>query len=605
MIEICPVACGDALIQLHQSLGAMILSTALHGAACDEATRSSLTLLLDKQTKLSNTKSRCSSCGPRRPSREVARVSLFEAGSTPQVESISHDWRNELVREMSRDVGCRYETVVRIIGEVCRDLELRCENVERPLREEQSKAQDLRSRLETSQTKVAELEKEAQGRTIELESLMNERGELLNQVATHKDCLNDLRDSLETIRQEFDQAKADAEYAAQTASENARHQDLVYLAILTGKDEILEEQAIKITTSETHTKDLEWELDQLKAQVASQSQTINGQIKLIEELQSTIATTQDLAASKQAELDCLIESEKSLVSSRNEVAAKAQEESTRQNSVLSALRVELQAAKERISDLQHEHMIETSAKDAEVRRLEETLCTSNDKWKTEVEGAVNKAALADKQHASTIANLQSKIKRLRKEREERDKEFAEAQDLSSRLMAVMGMKRSEEICASTDSTEPKHGDGGSPPSRPSSSDPQVLDVHPDRSFDSGTLSKSGPTPKRAKRLRSSQFTNTKPVITSARSTARRSRAPLLDSRSTQNQGFMTPMQPLAHFGTTIKEEAGNTLQENARLDSDDEFFHGADLFTSTDQQQLSVLRSKLSPSTFDETTTEF
>ena len=603
-MDFCPTTCAKAVIQLHQSLGVMILSAALHTSP--NGIQSPLVLLLGKQTKLSDIQLSNRSCCPRKPSRETSRVSLFEAGSTPQIDSISHDWRNELVREMSRDAGCRYESLIRIVGEVCRDLELRCNDAERPLREEQFKSQDLQARLETSQNKVAELEIQAQDRGTELHRLTSERDALSDQIETQKEHLKDLGSSLEQIRQEFNRAKADAEGGAQTATENARQQDLAYLATLTGKDEMFEEQAIKLATSEERAKDLEGELAQLRLQAASDSETMSGHRTTIDELHSALARANTSVASKQAQKDQLLESERNLSANRDEIAAKAQEESDGHKLLISTLKEELQASKDQISEVQHEHDVQTRAKAAEILRLEESLRSSDDQWQAAFHEAVNNAALADKQHGLTITDLQTKIKRLRKEREERAKELAEFEDLSSRLVA---MTKKKEAFACTGSTRSRHGDDISPPSRPVSPDSPESDADPASSFDSSTSSRSGPTPKRAKRHRASQSTGTKPVATAranARGAVRRSRAPLADFAPTQTQGLTTLTQPLHRFDANTKEGSGDTLQENnARLDSDDESFGGGDIFTNTDQQQLSALRSKLPRSTFDKTTTEF
>ena len=58
-----------------------------------------------------------------------------------------------------------------------------------------------------------------------------------------------------------------------------------------------------------------------------------------------------------------------------------------------------------------------------------------------------------------------------------------------------------------------------------------------------------------------------------------------------------------------KSDGAGRLKENERappiLDSDEESFSGGDIFTSTDQQQLSAQRRRLPRHGYDETTTEF
>lgn len=101
--EWCPSAYSQARTQLHQELAVMILSSGLHSSKRDGPFEPSLmSVLLEKQTKLLDAGS--TGCVQRKPSLVTAKISLFEAGSTPQAESVSHNWRDSLNREISRDV---------------------------------------------------------------------------------------------------------------------------------------------------------------------------------------------------------------------------------------------------------------------------------------------------------------------------------------------------------------------------------------------------------------------------------------------------------------------------------------------------------------------
>jgi hypothetical protein len=435
---------------------------------------------------------------------------------------------------------------------------------------------------------------------------MNERDGLSDQTRTQKEHLKELCTSLEQFRQDFDLAKAHAESAAQTATENARQQDLAYLATLTGRDEMFEAQAVKLAASVDRANVFESDVARLRLQAASDMETINTQRSRIDELNNAIAHANTLAASKQAENYRLLESERKLVASRDNAAAKARDESERHESLVNVMKKELQVAQDETSELQHELDKRVRANDAGILRLEQSLHSSNEQWQAKLEEAVNSAALADKQHASMIADLQFRIKRIRKERDEKAKQLGEFEDISSRLVA---MSKEKKTFDNTRSTSSRQQDEIISSARRSSQDPQECAVDPARSSGSSSSSTSGPTPKRAKRRRASQSTSTKSVTTAranVRGAVRRSRAPLADLPPTQNRGLETPMQPVPRFDANTKEVPSDNLQENsARLDSDDESFGGGDVFTSTNQQELSALRSRLPRSTFNETTIEF
>lgn len=108
---------------------------------------------------------------------------------------------------------------------------------------------------------------------------------------------------------------------------------------------------------------------------------------------------------------------------------------------------------------------------------------------------------------------------------------------------------------------------------------------------------------------------TNPSKESLRSIARDSRIPLADLASTQGSCPLTPKNQKISKNPGYQElhmpKSGGAgrLKENERappiLDSDEESFSGGDIFTSTDQQQLSAQRRRLSRHGYDETTTEF
>ena len=132
-------------------------------------------------------------------------------------------------------------------------------------------------------------------------------------------------------------------------------------------------------------------------------------------------------------------------------------------------------------------------------------------------------------------------------------------------------------------------------------------------------SASSPAPKRTKTHQDSgtpmtvATKNVKPITTAKehrRSTTRINRIPLADLRRTQGQRLWPTKDPKCQENHTSKADGAGEMptrddQVQHKLDSDEESFGGGDIFTSTDQQQLSVLRSKVPRHDYDETTTEF
>ena len=191
-------------------------------------------------------------------------------------------------------------------------------------------------------------------------------------------------------------------------------------------------------------------------------------------------------------------------------------------------------------------------------------------------------------------------------KQERAREFAEAQELSGRLQFLMGTNKRQLSSHGSESRT-----RGSDKHDLTSSDADIPDLPATiRSSSSRASSRA------SKRIRRPQEPNS-PTTCAAiftttskehcRSSTRIGRVPL---GSTQGPGPLTPKHQRHRKSITPKsggadEVPGENGQLPRKFGSDEESFGGGDIFTSTDQQQLSALRSKLVRQDYDETTAEF
>ena len=430
-LEVCPSSYREARARLHQSLSVMVLKSALHAPQCGaHFDASTMVLLLEYRSLHCAAQHGSVECTQRRPMKTTTpKISMFEAVSTPRIDSASLHWRDGLMDEMSRDIDCRYEGIIRIVGQICRDLELRCNNNERPLREEQSRSHTLRARLESSERDKAELAFQARSHQSTISALKTERDCLANQVEATQRQLKESGTILDNIHQEFDHARNEAKRAAQAATENARQQDLVYLATMTGKDEVLEEQSSRLASTENHAKALEHELNRMKELEANNAEklsngetyieTLNNAVsaseRRVEDLQNELTRTKEQNAYNAAQISnnmALIEELNSTIIALNEV-------SDQNGALISILKGQLQKAESVISELRLQHETYVSAKDAEFERLYESHRSSNENWQSELEVSRSSAAAASEQFTATIAGLHSEVAKLQKEREVR------------------------------------------------------------------------------------------------------------------------------------------------------------------------------------------
>ena len=350
----------------------------------------------------------------------MPRISLFEAVSTPRAESVSLNWRDSLIRELSRDADCRYEGVVRMVGEICRDLESRCNESERPLREEKSKSRDLQARLESVERDKSDLELQTRNQQSISSTLQIERDCLAKKVEVAESQMEDLRTRLTNINRE-------AECAAQTAIERTRQQDLAYLATITGKDEMFEEQSLKLASAEQRVRLLEDELRSMKEQEVKNVEKVKNDEKHIGTLNIAVSTSECRIRALQDEITqtkeqdarniAKISSNEAIIDELKSTILASNDVSDQKESLISTLRDQLQKSELETSELRLQHETYVSAKDAEIERLNESIRYSNETWLDKIEVAHKSAAAVSEQSAATIASLRSKIGKLRKERE--------------------------------------------------------------------------------------------------------------------------------------------------------------------------------------------
>ncbi len=313
-LDVCPRVYDGARKRLHESICDLLLKTALHaptGGACLDATIG--LALLEKRNTVSSTVSPCEYYGLSLPS-VMAPTSLLEAVSTPQTLTSSHDWRIRLFEELTRDAKYQYESIIKMVGDICQDLERRCDEAERPFRAEQLINSDFKFELQTSQARLVELESQILERTQVSEGLEVERRHLQGQVQACEQRVQLLGGRLAELEQESYEAKKEAESAAEAACETAKQQELTHLACMTGKDELLEEQGVKLVDLEARASGLESELSILHLQEVHGKENIERLEEMVNTRNQVIEQVKATTASEKADVDRLVVLEATLTS---------------------------------------------------------------------------------------------------------------------------------------------------------------------------------------------------------------------------------------------------------------------------------------------------
>lgn len=308
----CPVLALKAKSDLSKSLCVLFIKTAMCTSQDDTSLNSSVaTTLFDKYTELlKRTTIVCKSYRSRSAPCSNERVPLLAEASLSTVELSSADWRESLLKNLSTAAQHQHHYIVKIVSEICRDLEVRCDSVERPLREAKEISDDLKLKLGRSQATVAMMETQAKERVSTIDSLEAENHRLVEQAGAAVQRLQVLSTAHEQLNHRLECTNRDALKFTESAREREEQEKLAHLAIVTGKDEIYEMQALELAEAEAHATILR---DELAQKNAASEETI---IRLEDSMQSTnkeLESSKLLADSREMEITRLLERDAKMI----------------------------------------------------------------------------------------------------------------------------------------------------------------------------------------------------------------------------------------------------------------------------------------------------
>ena len=307
-LEACPHSYHHVRLDFYQRICNLFLKTALYSSQ-DEVSIDALiaTALLDKQMSFSSLPSRCDFYKSGPLASMITHAPLYEPEAAPIKRIAGGEWREALYENISKAAESQHQSIVRMVGEICQDLELRCDDIERPLREEQSRANGLDGKLKASEMKLLELESQAQEHISLLNGLAADKTRLLGQTQMAEQRLQSISRTQELLQQELVVEQRLAADAAATAQERINREELAHLAIMIGKDEMYEEQNLTLARLEDRTRWIADELDQKRVQEEIDKARIESLETSVHEKSETIDMVTELAVSRQTEIDCLVQ----------------------------------------------------------------------------------------------------------------------------------------------------------------------------------------------------------------------------------------------------------------------------------------------------------
>ncbi|KAK7606263.1 hypothetical protein BKA81DRAFT_372145 [Phyllosticta paracitricarpa] len=394
------------------------------------------------------------------------KISLFQQACTPRTQPESHDWRGRLATDLQSQDRLRMELIERRVGEVCRDLETRCETVEEPLRVEKQRNQDLQAEIHRLHeqnldlvTQASELEEREIDRELCMQGLENEKSQVeveLKTACERNDTLEErlqelqgsmekaiqrAEETLDSVRQDFDRKEADLRALLITTETAAEEKDSE-IQLLRSHAEMVEADLQDKTQTITDEKMVKTELEkkleltlrqleeerELKGKSEAEKSELNQSLQglrsegeaLTEALREARATIDRLEAEHKTQIATMIEEMETLRQAGESELQKTRDEA---KFTQGSLQAQMQTAKDEISKLVQKQEVddqELQSRDEKIVKLQGEIRTFKETL------SETKADLADAEN-----------------------ELEQAQVMKERLMNAMGFGQESNARQST------------------------------------------------------------------------------------------------------------------------------------------------------------
>ncbi|KAH0543786.1 hypothetical protein FGG08_001968 [Glutinoglossum americanum] len=501
-LKLCWRELQESRRRLAASFCLLVLKAALHSSGDNIGLETSLGLsLLGKHRDVATPMAPCTSARHHCTSVETPSVTLLEQKSTPQDVRTSHEWKRRLAEILMRDATQRHELIVNTVSDVCRELEERCENVERPLREVQAELGSVQSCLGESKQRIDTLEVEASERELYLDGLDAEKLRLESQVSSLFQRAQDLEHLLQQATNETHNTKA--------AADEAKKLELNHLAILAIKDESIVELEQNIERLEQEFKGLNDELSLARRENSEDRENLVVLRKQLEERKTELEQEKAAGFLKHIEIENLNSLNEALRTNIKVLNHDLRESSVRVEELRSKFRETQKTLSCELESVRQSRETDASEAAAQAAKASHLHSREIDELRALLRDAQHDLSLERQKGELKVLELEKEIKQMYSEREERAKEFLHAQDLSRRLMAVMGagsaVPRSPNLAIGkkgtsgtpTDNQEDHRGDKRTKTSH-GGNDNRGGDGMNTGSLGSGSPTRNGRTPKRSR-----------------------------------------------------------------------------------------------------------
>ena len=429
----CPSLVNHARSQLRHALTGVVLKSIL---TSPEINISPSTGLVTKILKAygQHAVSEKFEC-PNQPVLEsIPRLSILETACTPDELPTRVNWRGAVQYTLTRGTEHQYRSLIQQVEHVCRDLERRCDEVEKPLHEEQARLEDLKNKfnekhdlcesLQMQMEKVKDLLIKSESRKREID---DDRGHLQHQI-------DEMTRELDNIKRQSCQEKEDAIAVAERTATAARKQDLTYIETMRSKDEALLELKMATAAAKAHS-------EELSKKLTASREDHRTTCERVEHIEKELGSSKDSLCSLRAALNDKNEQVQQL-SGLKELLEKNIDDAERESrDVKRKYDIAIEELKEGLADVRSEHDRALRVKDDGIRQMHEEFQETISNRDEEIKLLEEERRATAQSNAKMIAELESRNADLRRECQKRDQEVTRIREASSKFLGAVGMKR--------------------------------------------------------------------------------------------------------------------------------------------------------------------
>lgn len=322
--EACRWVIADLTNQLQKALCSFLLRCIMYSQAAGASTipPSRPDSLMEKLSRISGARHECPFANALKTGTSSSRdfLSLIEESASPEARISSHNWRQSLMDGLARETGRQHGFIVSAVGEICRDLESRCETVEEPLRVEKETSRQLQNELEEWKAKHSDAEEQVArslhdlGRATEenakleakLDGAVSKTKETIGRIKELETVLERQREAasraFEDLERTSEQAKTVHLEELRDAEDAAERAAMENMAALNERQEMIDELQEHQRELEQDVEDAEGEIRTLKEEKVRFEETVQGLRKLVSELQHDVNESREQTRSMQEDL---------------------------------------------------------------------------------------------------------------------------------------------------------------------------------------------------------------------------------------------------------------------------------------------------------------